>query len=80
MEENNPNEQGGQPQQSSSGYGKRPVWQWALLYLVIGGLLYWAIYYFFLKPDDTSGGLYGGASGTVETGTDTGDGSSLYDF
>jgi len=28
------------------GYGKRPVWQWILIYLVIGGLLYWLVYYF----------------------------------
>lgn len=27
-------------------YGKRPMWQWILIYLVIGGLIYFAIYYF----------------------------------
>jgi hypothetical protein len=30
----------------SKGYGKRPLWQWVLLYVVIGGALYYGIYYF----------------------------------
>lgn len=29
-------------------YGKRPLWQWILIYLVIGGVIYAGIYYFFL--------------------------------
>lgn len=29
-----------------SGYGKRPLWQWIVLYLVIGAVAYAAIYYF----------------------------------
>jgi plastocyanin len=33
-------------QSNKSSYGKRPMWQWILLYLVIGGLLYYAVYYF----------------------------------
>lgn len=33
----------------TSTYGKRPLWQWILLYLVIGGIIYAGIYYFFLK-------------------------------
>jgi len=28
------------------GYGKRPLWQWILIYVVIGGLVYAAVYYF----------------------------------
>ncbi len=32
----------------SNGYGKRPLWQWVLIYVVIGGVVYAAIYYFFL--------------------------------
>src|SRR5260221_10403363 len=31
---------------SASGYGKRPLWQWILLYVVIGGLIYGLVYYF----------------------------------
>ncbi len=30
------------------GYGKRPLWQWVLIYLVVGGLIYAAIYYFYI--------------------------------
>ncbi len=28
------------------GYGKRPMWQWILLYVVIGGIVYALVYYF----------------------------------
>lgn len=39
----------------ASGYGKRPLWQWIVLYLIIGGLIYGLIYFFILsKP----GGIY----------------------
>lgn len=31
-----------------SGYNKRPIWQWLLIYLVIGAVIYAGIY-FFLK-------------------------------
>ena len=27
-------------------YGKRPLWQWILIYIVIGAVVYGAIYYF----------------------------------
>ncbi len=36
-------------QESGYGYGKRPLWQWILLYVIIGGLIYAAVYYFFLS-------------------------------
>lgn len=39
---------------SPSGYGKRPMWQWILLYLVVGGLAYAAIYYFWLMPQGSA--------------------------
>lgn len=32
----------------ANGYGKRPLWQWVVIYLVIGGIIYAGIYYFFL--------------------------------
>ncbi len=32
--------------EEKSGYGKRPLWQWIVLYIVIGGLVYYLIYYF----------------------------------
>lgn len=27
-------------------YGKRPLWQWILIYVVIGGIIYALVYYF----------------------------------
>jgi len=34
------------PQPSNKGYGKRPVWQWVLIYLVIAIVVYGVIYWF----------------------------------
>ena len=34
--------------ENKSAYGKRPLWQWILLYVVIGGLVYAGIYFAFL--------------------------------
>jgi predicted lipoprotein with Yx(FWY)xxD motif len=34
---------------NKSSYGKRPLWQWLILYLVIGGIVYAGIYFLFLK-------------------------------
>jgi len=31
-------------------YGKRPLWQWIAIYAVVGGLVYFLIYYFILAP------------------------------
>ncbi len=28
------------------GYGKRPLWQWILLYVIIAAVVYGAVYYF----------------------------------
>jgi hypothetical protein len=33
-------------EQEQDGYGKRPLWQWVLLYIVIGVVIYGAVYYF----------------------------------
>ncbi len=30
---------------TSSTYGKRPLWQWLVVYVVIGGLVYGLVYY-----------------------------------
>lgn len=43
----------------SSGYNKRPWWQWLIIYLIIGGLVYAAIYYFYINKQSRS--LYGTA-------------------
>lgn len=37
----------GEIKEYSKGYGKRPLWQWIVLYVVIGLVVYAAIYYFF---------------------------------
>lgn len=34
------------PPPTGQRYGKRPLWQWIVIYLVVGGVLYGAIYYF----------------------------------
>jgi hypothetical protein len=35
-------------EQKSSGYGKRPLWQWIALYLVVAVVIYGVVYYFVL--------------------------------
>lgn len=30
----------------NKGYGKRPLWQWIVIYLVIGAVVYALLYYF----------------------------------
>ncbi len=56
----------GQYQNGGYGYGKRPMWQWIVLYLVVGGLIYYAIYYFAFASKGKS--LYG-TTPTVTTST-----------
>jgi len=36
-------------EKKSYGYGKRPMWQWIVIYLVLAVIVYGAIYYFFLS-------------------------------
>src|SRR5258706_8403802 len=33
---------------TNTGYGKRPMWQWILLYVLVALVLYGGFYYFFL--------------------------------
>ena len=51
------NKAGNQQVEKTGGYGKRPWWQWLLVYLVVGGLVYWVIYVVAIT-DDNGGGLY----------------------
>lgn len=37
--------------EKSYGYGKRPLWQWVLIYLIVGGIVYGLIYYFVLAKN-----------------------------
>ena len=48
----------------SSGYGKRPMWQWVVIYLLIAAVLYGGFYYFFLAKK-------GGSSYTPPATTQT---------
>jgi hypothetical protein len=61
-----------------SGYGKRPMWQWILLYLIIGGIVYGLIYYFVFAKN--SGYSYGGSSnsGTMQNATSSGNNPYSY--
>lgn len=40
----------------TKGYGKRPVWQWVLIYVVVAIVVYGLIYYFFIKDGNSSSG------------------------
>ncbi len=35
--------------ESSHGYGKRPLWQLLLIYIIVGIVVYGLIYYFFMR-------------------------------
>lgn len=50
------NEQNQQaPQKSSGGYGKRPVWQWVVIYLIVAIVVYGLIYLLFIRKSGGSG-------------------------
>lgn len=49
------------------GYGKRPLWQWVAIYVVVGGLIYGAVYYFYIAKKggySTGGSMYNYGSQT----------------
>lgn len=35
-------------QNTSGGYSKKPLWQWLIIYVILGAIIYGGIYYFFL--------------------------------
>jgi uncharacterized protein involved in response to NO len=37
------------PQKPSKSYGKRPFWQWAVIYLIIAIVVYGLIYLIFIR-------------------------------
>jgi len=47
------------PQAPKEGYGKRPMWQWVVLYLVIAIVLYGLIYFIFFHHSTSSTGSGG---------------------
>lgn len=40
------------PAATNGGYNKKPLWQWLVIYLILGAIIYGAIYYFFLKNNN----------------------------
>ncbi len=36
------------------GYGKRPWWQWLIIYIIVGAIAYGLVYYFFIANNGTS--------------------------
>lgn len=44
---------------TSKGYGKRPVWQWVLIYLVVAIIVYGLIYVLFIHKSGSSGSSTG---------------------
>jgi hypothetical protein len=56
MEPNNqPQNQPTPPQKPSKGYGKRPVWQWVLIYVVAAVIIYGLIYLVFIRNGSSTG-------------------------
>jgi len=49
---------------AEKGYGKKPLWQWILIYVVVAAIVYGAIYYLFLGH---KGGGYGYSSAPSTT-------------
>lgn len=48
------NEDQEKPEKPTKGYGKRPVWQWVLIYAVVAVVVYGLIYYFFIRNGSDS--------------------------
>ena len=47
-------------QKPAKSYGRRPIWQWVLIYVVLAIIVYGLVYYFFIKDNgDSTGGSLG---------------------
>lgn len=58
MDEESSEEQQKQPEKPAKGYGKRPMWQWVLIYVVVAIVVYGLIYLIFIRKSGGSGGGY----------------------
>lgn len=48
-----------QDNKPTKGYGKRPMWQWVIIYVIVAAVVYTLIYFIFIhKSGSSSGGLY----------------------
>jgi hypothetical protein len=45
-------------QKATKGYGKRPLWQWVLLYVVVAVVVYFLVYLLFFHHGASSTGTY----------------------
>ncbi len=62
---------------AQNGYSGRPMWQWILIYLVVGGVIYFLIYYFVLGKGGNSSNMNYGTT-TPSTQQSTPSGNSTY--
>lgn len=37
---------------ANGGYNKRPLWQWLVIYIILGAIIYGVVYYFFLNKNN----------------------------
>lgn len=37
---------------TNGGYNKRPLWQWIVIYVILGAIIYGVVYYFFLNKNN----------------------------
>ena len=44
------------PEKPSKGYGKRPLWQWVVIYVIVAIVVYGLIYLIFFHKNGGSGG------------------------
>lgn len=40
----------------TKGYGKRPLWQWILIYVVVAAIVYYGVYLIFFHHASSTGG------------------------
>ena len=40
---------------TKKGYGKRPIWQYIVLYLIVAAVVYFAVYFIFFRHTGVSG-------------------------
>ncbi|HSX45170.1 MAG TPA: hypothetical protein VLF39_03665 [Candidatus Saccharimonadales bacterium] len=45
-----------EPSKPTKGYGKRPIWQWVLIYVVLAIIVYGLIYFIFIHKSGTAKG------------------------
>ena len=56
MEPENQAPQKQSSQKPSKGYGKRPVWQWVLIYVIVAIVVYGLVYFLFIHKSGGSSG------------------------